>query len=397
MRTRSRRRRRVWGFSALGVLLLIALTPAVLEFTEAPAQPPEVPALKCYDVRHTLPRDQQKVIAVRDQFGTLEVNVRLASKLCEPVTKTHPPQLPGPAPDLLPYLCYKVTLRGVDLRKEVRLTDQFAQSRSTKVREPSLFCDPTILKVIHLFRANKKIQEPSPLPPLLCYRVRSGLFEDKLPEAVRINLRDQFFEDPVNHAENDVKIQKLKLLCEPATKDPEQAPPPGKSLTCYQIEQVGTRPPAPPQTRRRPLQVTVEDQFDRPTLRLGRPSLFCDPAIKELVQAQLGGGAQGFHEERAPLRFLGAQVQAPPSGSGSGDVLFRVEGTGIAAAQVRMFDLSGRLIYDSGFLPGRQLRWDRHDAQGRQVANGVYLYVLHVRGFHGEVAVSAVRKLGLLR
>ncbi|MCS7158704.1 MAG: hypothetical protein N0A16_13405 [Blastocatellia bacterium] len=71
---------------------------------------------------------------------------------------------------------------------------------------------------------------------------------------------------------------------------------------------------------------------------------------------------------------------------------FAIEGSGIAQTSVQVFALNGRLVFAKSEL-GRTVSFDR----ARELPNGVYLYVVHVRGYDGREYVSAVRKLIILR
>lgn len=74
----------------------------------------------------------------------------------------------------------------------------------------------------------------------------------------------------------------------------------------------------------------------------------------------------------------------------------QILGSGIAAAQIEGFDLAGRRRF-AAETAGDTLQWQMLDGHGRSLANGVYLYVVTVRGQSGEVWRSEVRKLVLLR
>jgi hypothetical protein len=76
---------------------------------------------------------------------------------------------------------------------------------------------------------------------------------------------------------------------------------------------------------------------------------------------------------------------------------FRVEGRGVEALAVEVYDLQGRQVFQSGWAQGGVLRWDLLNVDGRPVANGVYLYVVTVRDPSGRVMRSEVRKLIVLR
>ncbi|MCK4394515.1 S8 family peptidase [Candidatus Bipolaricaulota bacterium] len=87
---------------------------------------------------------------------------------------------------------------------------------------------------------------------------------------------------------------------------------------------------------------------------------------------------------------------APNPVTGNG-VEFRATGVGIQDVRARIYDLSGRLIFDSGWSPGPAFQWNLQTTDGRVVANGVYLYWLEVRGATGEIRRSKVDKLVILR
>jgi len=74
----------------------------------------------------------------------------------------------------------------------------------------------------------------------------------------------------------------------------------------------------------------------------------------------------------------------------------QVVGLGVADIEITGFDLSGQRRF-SAANNGNQLQWQMLDDQGRSLANGVYLYVVTVKGFAGETWRSEVRKLALLR
>jgi hypothetical protein len=75
---------------------------------------------------------------------------------------------------------------------------------------------------------------------------------------------------------------------------------------------------------------------------------------------------------------------------------FRVEGWDIGWMRVSVFDLSGKLVFRSDWVQNG-FTWNLLDSRGQPLANGVYLYVVRVRGFDGQEYVSEVRKLVILR
>jgi hypothetical protein len=78
-------------------------------------------------------------------------------------------------------------------------------------------------------------------------------------------------------------------------------------------------------------------------------------------------------------------------------VTFKVNGTGIESAELEVYALDGRAIFDSGFVSGNKLRWNLRRHDGAVLANGVYLYRVLVRGVKGEVIHSEIRKMLILR
>ncbi|MBI1743534.1 right-handed parallel beta-helix repeat-containing protein [Candidatus Acetothermia bacterium] len=77
-------------------------------------------------------------------------------------------------------------------------------------------------------------------------------------------------------------------------------------------------------------------------------------------------------------------------------LLFRVLGD-VSALRAEIIDLSGRSIYDSGFVKGSSLAWMPVNSQNRLIANGVYLYRMTARDREGREIVSELRKLLIQR
>jgi hypothetical protein len=75
---------------------------------------------------------------------------------------------------------------------------------------------------------------------------------------------------------------------------------------------------------------------------------------------------------------------------------FRAEGSGIAGLKVEVFNLEGMKVSEEE-ASGNTLRFYAVDNKGQPLANGVYLYVVRVRGFDGREYVSEVRKLVIMR
>ncbi len=72
-------------------------------------------------------------------------------------------------------------------------------------------------------------------------------------------------------------------------------------------------------------------------------------------------------------------------------------GQGIEAVRVQVFDLAGQRVFESGWTAGASLEWGLRNDRGQPVANGVYLYLIEVRGYSGETIRSRVQKLVILK
>lgn len=94
-----------------------------------------------------------------------------------------------------------------------------------------------------------------------------------------------------------------------------------------------------------------------------------------------------------PLQLNNVEVEADLRAE---QLHVRAQGMGIASVQLQLYNLAGQLILDQE-NKGDTLALPARTAQGRLLANGVYLYVVRVRGFNEEEYVSEVRKLVILR
>jgi hypothetical protein len=103
----------------------------------------------------------------------------------------------------------------------------------------------------------------------------------------------------------------------------------------------------------------------------------------------------------APLKTSGLAlpggVKVLGTGPGGGPIRFIVLGPGVEALRVQVFDLAGRPIFESGFRAGSTLEWCLLNNRGEAIANGVYLYVVTIKGFDGLIQRSEVRKLVISR
>jgi len=79
------------------------------------------------------------------------------------------------------------------------------------------------------------------------------------------------------------------------------------------------------------------------------------------------------------------------------EVRFVADGQGIASIAVSIYDLSGRLVYTSGFVMGSEVTWNTKNNAGESLANGIYLYVITLKGLDGTVMTSDKKKMVLVR
>ena len=102
----------------------------------------------------------------------------------------------------------------------------------------------------------------------------------------------------------------------------------------------------------------------------------------------------GMEQAVTPLVVTG--VLAYPNPAGGESVRFVAQGQGITALRVQIYDLAGREVFRSRFVDGKELVWRLTNNESLPVANGVYLYIITVKGFN-ELVRSEVRKLAVLR
>ena len=76
--------------------------------------------------------------------------------------------------------------------------------------------------------------------------------------------------------------------------------------------------------------------------------------------------------------------------------VIRFEAEGVATLQVRIFDLSGRELWDSGVVSSWVVDWDRRNEFGERLAYGVYLYSAHGWDATGDSVFQKNGKLALM-
>jgi len=76
--------------------------------------------------------------------------------------------------------------------------------------------------------------------------------------------------------------------------------------------------------------------------------------------------------------------------------VIRFEAPGAASLQVQIYDLSGKLLWDSGVVSGGVVDWDRTDEYGERLAYGTYLYLVQGWDSTGALKLKKTGKLSLL-
>lgn len=115
-------------------------------------------------------------------------------------------------------------------------------------------------------------------------------------------------------------------------------------------------------------------------------------------QVQVQTPAVAEPQEPAPAALSISQMVARPHSAGlAHGFQFLVQGAGIQAMKVEVFGLSGERVFDSDFVSAHALNWNGLSRDGVRVANGVYLYVVTVKGADGSVLRGEVKKLVVLR
>jgi len=140
----------------------------------------------------------------------------------------------------------------------------------------------------------------------------------------------------------------------------------------------------------------LRGQGRRPVLP-GFPPIFLGPdditrinINQDVATAGLTLGSKDSFSTQRPLQLKMLNM-------GRKGYWFVAQGQPVREIGVKIYGLSGKLVYDSGWVQGQSLRWTGLSNDGRSVANGVYLYVLTVRDPYGRIIKTEVRKLVLLR
>jgi len=81
--------------------------------------------------------------------------------------------------------------------------------------------------------------------------------------------------------------------------------------------------------------------------------------------------------------------------TGYSDVI-RFQADGVATLQVRIFDLSGKEVWDSGVVSGDTIDWDRRNDTGERLAYGAYIYSAQGWNASGDLIFQKNGKLALM-
>ncbi|HJQ84248.1 MAG TPA: hypothetical protein VKA21_09245 [Candidatus Binatia bacterium] len=121
-----------WASTVATVKRTARLCPPADKNTEGMVDP--TAHLMCYRIKE--PRQPNRDVVVRNQFGDLAVGVRGAESLCVPATKNSVPS----ALNLDHFKCYKARSRVRFPTQFVSIVDQFT-NRTIRVGRPKLFCN----------------------------------------------------------------------------------------------------------------------------------------------------------------------------------------------------------------------------------------------------------------
>jgi len=106
--------------------------------------------------------------------------------------------------------------------------------------------------------------------------------------------------------------------------------------------------------------------------------------------------ASAANQPLAPTEFAVESFAISPNPLGMTGAKLLVKGTGIAGIKVEVFNLAGAKVFEQE-ASGDTLEFRAMDNKGNLLANGVYLYIVTVRGLDGEAIRSEVRKLVIIR
>lgn len=113
------------------------------------------------------------------------------------------------------------------------------------------------------------------------------------------------------------------------------------------------------------------------------------------ITGSAGGGGGGMPPP--PPAAMGLKVTTIETQTlGSQGIRIEAHGRGIAGLEARIFDLAGQPVFTQA-ASGATLTFSGLSREGEPLANGVYLYIVTIRGLDGRTMTSEVKKLVLLR
>ena len=159
----------------------------------------------------SMSESKERLVEVKNQFGTENLTVEDPAILAEPASKALPGQVLGPVPITLNnFECYNVKGSALRPAKVVTLKDEFGTDRVT-VKRPVLLCIPT----------QKNAEKIGPVPGpanLVCYTIqpREGM------RNLVVQTRDQF-------GTQTLRVIRSELLCVPSDERVIPKPPDGEN------------------------------------------------------------------------------------------------------------------------------------------------------------------------
>jgi len=165
----------------------------------------------------------------------------------------------------------------------------------------------------------------------------------------------------------------------------------GRGLTPEQLQVANVAPPCGPPHDRSTINFRDVTAISQVAIGI-RHEFVCFPGVPVSRFGPATATAQA--QALMPLRVAGVRASFDPL---MGMARFLVEGQGVREIRVEVFNLQGLKLWDSGFVAGGELTWDLVSARGEELANGVYLYIVTVRGINGEQLRTKVNKLVILR
>lgn len=112
----------------------------------------------------------------------------------------------------------------------------------------------------------------------------------------------------------------------------------------------------------------------------------------EATSIEVLGTNNTGEQEGLSLKETEAIMDGPSS-----RVKFRAVGENLHRIKVKVYALSGKKVFDSGWRDGNTFQWNLQNKEGESVPNGVYLYFVQVKGSDGETTRSEVNKTLVLR